>query len=211
MTTLDYSSSTDVFADMSEGNYSSSDYPAMATMITAASRLIDAEMGRWPGFFAPSTDAETWYFDGSGELDQPIGEFASITTVSVSEQGYIGTTDYTDWTINTDYMLWPYNYAAQGKPITKLRLAPLSSKGGWYGYDRAVRIVGIPGYSTTPPAVVVQACKMQAVEWFMSAKQGYQDTGASAEIGGLTFSVKNELSGKVKKLLESLKLELCNG
>ena len=209
--TLDYTSSTDVFADMSEGGYSSSDYPAMATMITAASRLIDAEFGRWPGFFNPSTSDETWYFDWSGELDQPIGEFASVTSVAVSEQGYVGTTDYTTWTLNTDYLLWPYNYTVQGRPITKLKLAPLSNKGGWYSYDKAVKVVGVPGYSTTPPAVIVQACKMQAVEWFMSAKQGYQDTGASAEIGGLTFSVKNELSGKVKKLLDGLKLELCNG
>jgi hypothetical protein len=197
---LDYTTSTDVFADMSEGGYSSSDYPAMATMISAASRLIDAEFGRWPG----------WYFDGSGELDQPIGEFASITSVAVSEQGYVGTTDYTAWTLNTDYLLWPYNYTVQGRPITKLKLAPLSNKGGWHSYDKAVKVIGVPGYATTPPAVIVQACKMQAVEWFMSAKQGYQDTGASAEIGGLTFSVKNELSGKVKKLLDGLKLELCN-
>lgn len=210
--TSDYTTASNAFADMPEGGYPAESpyFVAIRTFITAASRLIDSEMGRWPGFFSPSTVDETWYFDGSGEADQSIGEWASITTVSVSENGYIGSTDYTDWTLNTDYMLWPYNYSVQGRPITKLKLAPLTGKGAFYGYERGVRIVGVPGYSTSIPAVVAQACKMQAIEWFMSAKQGYQDTGASAEIGGLTFSVKNELSGKVKKLLEGLKLELCN-
>jgi hypothetical protein len=42
----------------------------------------------------------------------------------------------------------------------------------------------------------------------MRAKQGYQDTGAQAEIGGLTFSKKLELDPDVKQLLYGLKLEL---
>src|SRR3990172_3431908 len=74
---LDYTSSTDAFVEMSEGNYSSSDYPAMATMITAASRLIDSEMGRWPGFFYPSTSDETRYYDESEKKKKRIDKFAA--------------------------------------------------------------------------------------------------------------------------------------
>ena len=204
---LDYTSSTDAFVEMSEGNYSSSDYPAMATMITAASRLIDSEMGRWPGFFYPSTSDETRYYDGSGEEEQRIDEFASITSVSVAEQGGTGSTDYTLWA-TTDYMAWPYNHSENGKPITKLILDFNGSKGGWYGYRKAIKIVGVPGYSATVPSVIAQACKMQAVRWFMRAKQGYQDTGASVEIGGITLKGQTQLDPDVKALLFPLKLEL---
>ncbi len=111
--TNSYTSSSDCFAEIAEGGYSSSDYPQMATMVTAASRLIDAEFGRWPGFFYPSTSDETRYYDGSGYETQDIDEFVSITTVSVSEQGETSSTGYTDWE-TTDYLVWPYNHSANG-------------------------------------------------------------------------------------------------
>src|SRR3990172_8249061 len=116
---LDYTSSTDAFVEMSEGNYSSSDYPAMATFVTAASRLIDREMGRWPGFFYPSTSDETRYYNGSSVDEQDIEEWVSITSVSVAEQGGTASSDYTLWS-STDYITWPYNASGKAIPITKL-------------------------------------------------------------------------------------------
>jgi hypothetical protein len=208
----DYTTSTDAFADISEGNYASTDYPVMASFVTTASRLIDREVGRWDGFFASSatTDAETdMYYDGSGRLVQPIDEFVSISAVAVSEQGSLTSTDYTSWTLNTDYLTLPYNSAAKGKPINALALVDYNgTKGAWYAYQKNVKVTGIPGYATTAPDIVAQACKMQAVRWFMRAKQGYQDTGAQAEIGGLTFSKKLDLDPDVKQLIYGLKLEL---
>lgn len=211
----DYTSSTDVFADIVEGGYaSSSDFttvykPAMDNFITVASRLIDAEMGRWEGFFYPSTDAQTFYYDGSGLEEQDIDEFASITTVSVAEQGGVSSTNYTDWTENTDYLTWPYNATAKSKPITKLTIDIVDgSKGAFYQYQKSVKVVGIPGYATSAPDIVVQACKMQAVRWFMRAKQGYQDTGGTVEIGEMKFTTQLKLDPDIRALLWPLKLEL---
>jgi hypothetical protein len=209
----DYTSSTDAFADISEGGYSSTDPvlgPVMVNFITAASRLIDAEVGRWPGFFYPTTDSSTdFYYDGSGLGEQEIDEFVSISAVAVAEQGGVSSTNYTAWTLNTDYLTWPYNAARKGKPITKLLLDVIDgSKGGFYAYQKAVKVTGVPGYSTTPPDVVKLACKMQAIRWFMRAKQGYQDTGANVEIGQMTFKGKLELDPDVKALLWPMKLEL---
>lgn len=207
----DYTTSTDTFIDLgtSEGAYSSSDYPQMAGFVSAASRLIDREVGRWDGFFYPSTDDKTFYYDGSGDWVQEIDEFVSITTVSVSEFGGLASTDYTDWTANTDYITKPYNAANKGRPINRLELASFNgTKGAWYCGQRSVKVVGIPGYSVTPPDIIVQATRMQASRWFMRAKQGYQDTGATAQIGELTFSRKLELDPDVKQLLRGIKLEL---
>jgi hypothetical protein len=69
-------------------------------------------------------------------------------------------------------------------------------------------VTGIPGYSATPPDIIAQACRMQAVRWFMRGKQGYQDTGANINIGGLSFDKTLELDPDIRQLLWSIKLEL---
>jgi len=211
----DYTSSTDAFAEIVEGGYTSStDYstvyePAMANFVTSASRLIDAEMGRWDGFFYPSTDTTTDYYDGSGLEEQEINEFVSISSVAVAEQGGVSSTNYTAWTENTDFLTWPYNASRLGKPITKLVIDTIDgSKAAFYRYQKSVKVIGVPGYATSSPAIIVQAAKMQAIRWFMRAKQGYQDTGATVEIGQMTFKGKLELDPDIKALLWPLKLEL---
>jgi hypothetical protein len=55
------------------------------------------------------------------------------------------------------------------------------------------------GHSATPPADIKQACKIQTVRWFMRAKQGYQDSSASAAMGEMIFI--KELDPDVKTLL----------
>ncbi len=203
----DYTTSTDAFADISEGSYASSDYTQMATFVTAASRLIDLEVGRWEGFFYPTTDDVTRYYDGSGETEQEIDEFTSITSVSVSEQGSLVSTDYTAWT-TTDYFVSPYNYSQLGKPITKLVVDFNGSKPLWYRYRKNVQVVGIAGYSTSVPAAIALACRIQAVRWFMRAKGGYQDVTGTDETGKLFYKGAAQLDGDVKLLLHPFKLEL---
>lgn len=204
----DYTSSSDCLADLSEASLSSSDYPQLSAFITAASRLIDNEMGRWAGFFYPTTDATTKYYDGSGMDEQDIGEWASVTSLAVSEEGETCSTGYTSWTLNTDYMLYPYNYSAEGVPITKLLIDDNGNKIAFYHYRKGIKVTGVPGYGTSTPAVVAQAAKMQVVRWMMRAKQGYQDVGASVEIGGITVKGQTDLDPDVKALLFPLKLEL---
>jgi len=199
----DYTSSTDAFADISEGNYSSSDYPQMATMVTAASRLIDKELGKWEGFFYPTTDSVDRYYDGAGGIEQDIDEFVSISAVAVSEQGGLASTDYTSFS-SSDYFTAPYNTT----PIKTLVIDTLNgSQSRFYGYRKAVKVTGIPGYSLTPPDLIAQATKRQAVRWFMQAKQGYQDTGAQATIGGMTFTSMQDLDPDIKKMLKPYVLE----
>lgn len=202
-----YTTSTDAFADISEGSYNDADFPQMATFVATASRLIDLECGRWEGFFYPSTDTTTRYYDGSGDIEQEIDEFASITTVSVAETGGTASTDYTDWT-STDYFTYPYNQANDGKPITKLIIDENGSKPEWYAYRKAVKIVGIAGYSTSIPSPIAHAARIQSVRWFMRAKAGYQDTGGSVDFGQMRFSSKLELDPDVRQLLHPYKLEL---
>lgn len=204
-----YVTSTDTFSDVSEGSFSTSDYPMMENIVAVTSRLIDREFGRWDGFFYPSTDDVTYYYDGSGETEQEIDEFVSITSVSVSEQGGYASTDYTTWTLNTDYLVYPYNYSTQGKPIHKLLITDYNNtKGAFHTGQRSIKVTGIAGYSTTPPDLVLQACKLQSIRWFMRAKQGWQDTGANDELGSREYKGMAELDPDVRAMLWGLKLEL---
>lgn len=204
----DYTTSTDAFADISEGSYASSDYPQMTAFVTAASRMIDAEVGRWAGFFYPTTDDVTRYYDGSGYGEQEIDEFVSITSISVSEFGGVESSDYTAWS-SSDYLVAPYNYAANSKPITKLIADKINgSKYGFYNYPKSVKVVGVAGYAATVPDLIAQAVRIQAVRWFMRAKGGYQDVTGNDDIGRLQYKGDAELDADVKLLLWPFKLEL---
>lgn len=205
----DYTSSTDAFAEIPEGNYSSSDYANMANYVTVASRLIDGLFGRWDGFFYPTTDDVTRYYNGSGGIDQTIDEFASITSVSVAEQGGLASSDYTAWTENTDYIVKPYNHTADGKPIYCLELVDFNgTKGAWYCGQKSVKVVGVAGYSIAVNSLVAQACKIQAVRWFMRAKGGWQDAGGNETMGTMRYKGAVELDGDIRAMLFPLILEL---
>lgn len=210
----DYTSSSDVFSDIPESGFtSSSDYSTtykvvMDGMITTASRLIDAYVGRWAGFFYPTTDAKTSYYDGSGEQEQEIDEHVSITSVSVSEQGSVSSSDYTLWS-STEYYTYPYNATNLGKPITKLIVDVLNgSESAWYRYRKSVQVIGIPGYATTTPELVKKACRIQAYRWFMKAKAGWQDVSGTEETGKLSYKGMTELDPDVRAMLKPYVLEL---
>lgn len=177
----------------------------LSGMITAASRLIDKEVGGWPNYFYPSTADATRYFDGNGDDTLYIDPMVSLTSVSVSESGGRSSTNYTSWTLDTDYYVWPYNYSSIEQPIQALVIDNDSGSKGTFNRDRkAVKVTGVFGYSALPPDDIVQACKIQSVRWFMRAKQGYQDGGANPTLGEMVYVT--ELDPDVKTLLTPYKI-----
>jgi hypothetical protein len=177
----------------------------LAEMVTSASRLIDREVGGWPDYFISSTDDETRYYDGSGEQEQHIDAMTSLTSVSVSESGGRAATDYTDWTEDTDFYVWPYNYSVVNQPIQKLIVDNDSGdKGKFSAVRKGVKVTGKFGYSTEVPDDVRQAAKIQAMRWFMRSKQSYQDTSASERLGQLLYT--QSLDPDVKRILQAYKI-----
>jgi hypothetical protein len=203
----DYTTVAQVKADMPDSAlYDSVDYDlALGEMVTNASRLIDREVGGWPNYFYPTTDSVTRYFDGSGEAEQWIDPMVSLTSVAVAESGGRAVTDYTTWTLDTDYFVWPYNYNSVGKPIQQLIVDNIAGNKGRFNRGRkAVKVTGIFGYSASPPEPIKQACKITAMRWFMRAKQGYQDASASASMGEMLYV--QSLDPDVKTLLAPYKI-----
>lgn len=203
----DYCTVAEVKESLPEsGLQSSTDYDIpIAAMISAASRLIDREVGRWPGFFYPSTASETRYFDGTGDAELRIDEAISITTVSLSEEGGVASTDYTDLG-STDYLTWPYNATATGQPIQKMLIDQINGDySTWYDFPKAVKVVGIFGWAAAVPSDVNYACRVQTTRWHMRAKQAYQITGGGAPTGSFLYDA---LDPDVAMILAHYKLGL---
>ena len=203
----DYVTVAEIKADMPDSDIGSlSDYDAVISeMISSASRLIDREVGGWPGYFYPSTVDSTRYFDGSGDVEQWVDPMVSLTSISVSESGGRASTSYTDWTENTDYYTWPYNTTDTGDPIEKLIVDnDAGSKGNFADVSKGVKVTGVFGYSASVPDDITQAVKITVMRWFMRSKQAYQDTSASERLGQLLYT--KSLDPDVVELLKPYKV-----
>jgi hypothetical protein len=203
----DYCSSSDCKADIPDsGLYTSTDTTydvALGGFITAASRLIDQEVGREPNWFS-TTDSETRYYDGSGSGTVNIDECHTLTAVEVSEGGGTSSTSYTAWTLDTDYYVAPYSYNQMGVPINRLIADWNSDKIIFPEYRKAVKVTAQFGYSSTPPEDIKLACKMLAIRWFGKAKQLYMDAGGGGDLGTLTYT--GGIGADVRTLLQSYKI-----
>ena len=75
----DYVTVAEIKTDLPDSDIDAlNDYDTViSNMITSASRLIDREVGGWADYFSPTTDDETRYFDGSGEIEQYIDAMVS--------------------------------------------------------------------------------------------------------------------------------------
>lgn len=179
----DYCTNTEIKAALPDGNWGSSYDILLATLATRASRAIDLFLGRQPNAFAASSD-ETRYFDGEGRSSLWVGELAAApTSVAVDEAG---DGNYTTWEA-TDIILWPYNAALNGEPYLRLDINPLGNKTIFPAFPKAVKIVGKFGYATAVPEIIKMATIIQAVRWFKRGQQGFEDTGAVAELGQLKY------------------------
>jgi hypothetical protein len=198
----DYTSSTDVRELLTDSNFTTdTSYDTLlGTLITAASRLIDRYVGGGDNYFLCGSDEQTRYYDGSASRELWIDSMVSLTSVAVSENGGVSSSDYTSWTLDTDYVVSPYNYVALGKPITQLIVRWDSSKGHWTRFPKAVKVTGVFGYSTAVPEDVVMAVKIQVMRWFMRAKGGFEDTAAAASVGQMFYT--QELDPDIKLILQ---------
>lgn len=191
----DYTSTSDVLAQLPEGGWTTDYDTQIGALITSASRLIDNYLGVWPNYFYPSSDTQTRYFDGHGFEYVCIDDCISIAQVAVAETG---DTDYTNWTVDVDYVPHPYNYSNLGVPIRELHIHHNGDKYNFPAFPRAVSVTGVFGYSLTPPDNIAMACKVQVMKWMMRSKSAWQNQGAGSPMNTDTLT---GLDDDVKVLL----------
>lgn len=152
-------------------------------MVEAISRAIDELCGR--RFFTTSSD-ETRFFTAEFVDVLFPGDLASLTTLGTDEDG--DRTYERTWAA-TDYDLYPFNAALDGKPYTDINVSP----NGNYSFPttrKGVKLVGKFGWSTTPKAVA-EACLLLCEKLFRR-KDAIFGVVAGGELGELKQMMRDD-------------------
>lgn len=155
----------------------------LAVAITAASRAVDHACNRQFGVVA-AAEARYYRYDGEcldGRQAVPIDDLQSVTNLAVA----VDIDDNASWdttiTNNTDFDLWPWNAAADGKPWTHVVLRSGTTLGGFYRTARSLRVTALFGW-TAVPKLVVEATQLQAARFF-SRRNATFGVAGSPEVG----------------------------
>ena len=180
------------------------DDDAFEAAITAASRAIDHECGRQFGVYASAVGRTytlpcDYWIDGQSAV--PIDDLSSATdlvvTLDEDDTGGYATT----LTIYDDFTPWPYNALADGRPWTHLLMLGRSSY-SWPRYPNAISVEGKWGWAAVP-AVVTQACLIQAARFFVRRDASFGIAG-SPELGN-ELRLLDRLDPDVAVLLSGVK------
>lgn len=150
----------------------------LAVAITAASRAVDHACNRQFGQTDPAA-ARYYTFEGStlnGSDRQAveIDDLMTVTSLVVKTDEDNDGTFETTLTADTDYRLYPWNAAADGRPWTRLVLAP---DGSFPVEPRNVEITAKWGWSAVP-TIVKQATLLQASRFFSRRNSPYGVAGS---------------------------------
>lgn len=152
------------------------DDTTLESIITAVSRWIDAECGRF--FF---TATQTRYYTAYHAVELWIDDALTITSLN---SDYDGDGVYETTWAASDYYLLPANARNDSpvQPYSHIRM----SLNGHYSFPQmipnGVQIVGSWGYDTAVPSVIAEACLLQTARIFRRKDAPFGVTG-SADMG----------------------------
>jgi hypothetical protein len=147
--------------------------------LEAAAEVINAYTGR--RFDAAAAETRYYMTDETGFIY--VDDLVSVTTLKTDEDAD-GVYEVT-WA-TSDYLLYPYNAAAYGRPYTQIRRTP----DGDYYFPRGgryVQIVGTFGYSGVP-AAVKQACILLAAKLY-KRRDAIFGVAGSADMGQVLVQI----------------------
>ncbi len=125
-----------------------------------------------------------------------VDDLLSVTTLATDDDG--GRTWATTWA-STDYELVPSNAVVDGQPYTAIETSPNGTY--WFPLiNRGLKIAGSFGYATTTPAVIREACLIQAARIFKRKDSPFGVAGVG-ELGVMRISA---LDPDVKMLLHPM-------
>lgn len=173
--------------DLNDATYDS----RLEQIIVEVSRYIDDHCGQY--FWTTESDETRYFRSREPECLRGVGPLISITSLATDEDG--SRLYATTWAV-TDYDLWPYNAAANGRPYYRIDVAPQ----GRYTFPRqakGVKIVGKFGWAAIP-APVKRACILQCSRLFKRKDAPFGVVGSS-EMG---YTVVTRLDPDVLQLLD---------
>lgn len=189
------------------------DDAGLESVITAASRLIDADRGR-RFYTAEETRIYSACYGGMIEID----DLVTLTSLKTDPSG---DGSFPNTWATADYRLAPYNALANGEPYTWIETrqgGAYSFPGGVGVYDPVinynldaprpsqplVQVTGLFGYSTVAPPAIKEACILVALRLWQRKDLTYGIAG-SAEMGTLQAIVRLGSDGELMGLLSTIK------
>lgn len=134
----------------------------LTTALDAASRAIEHITGR--RFYATT---ETRYYGAESAVSVKVDDLLSVTTLKTDDDS--DRTYETTWAV-TDYDLTPPNATLNGRPYSRIEVAPNGTRYFPYGWrnPRAVQVAGSFGYCATGslPDEIAEACYILAMQTF---------------------------------------------
>lgn len=178
----DYATLAEMHAHLRIPDADTADDTEIGVAITSASRAIDHDTRRQFGLTGSAVARVYTYVGESieGRLSLAIDDVQTTTGLAVAlDLNYDGTFE-TSLTNGTDYDLWPWNAAADGKPWTHVVLRPTTS--AWFPFfARGVQVTANYGWSAVP-SVVKTATRIQAARFFTRRDSTYGIAG-SPQVG----------------------------
>lgn len=153
------------------------DDAAVAIAVTAASRAIDKACNRQ---FGSGTGTRYYRYEGlcvDGRPAVAVFDLASNGGLVVKlDQGEDGTYEIT-LVEGTDFDLWPYLAAADGKPYTHL-VFKRGAQAFPAGFPRELQVASTALGWGAVPTTVVQACLVQGARFFVRRDSSYGVAGS---------------------------------
>lgn len=124
-----------------------------ATFISSVIQMVESYIESYTGIDFENAASSTKYFDGNGFDELVIGDFQSITSVTVIDAN--GNTLHT-LDADDDYWEIPNNEAVKNG----IKINPTGEISRFPNRARAVKITGVFGYSAPPAEVKVAALRL---------------------------------------------------
>jgi hypothetical protein len=170
------------------------DDSALEAIITAVSRAIDDYCGR--RFYAAN---ETRYYTATRPDGLMVDDILSVSALLTDDDG---DRTYENTWATTDYDLTPDNAALKAEPYWKIITTPAGTHSFPANVRKGVKVTGSFGYASATPAVIEEACILQAGRLWRRQDAPFGVVG-SAEYGVARIS---SLDPDVKMLLGPYRL-----
>jgi hypothetical protein len=161
----------------------------LESIITAASRSIDNHTGR--RFYAAT---ETRYYSPADPYCLLLpSDLRTVTTLKTDEDG--DRTYEITWSSSTDYLLTPYNAAADGLPYSGIEVDCTYGDYRFPLRQRSTQIVGSWGYCATgsQPAPVEEAC-LRLAERLYKLRDAPLGVAGSPETGVVRIATDRDIA-----------------
>lgn len=138
----------------------------IAVALESASRGIDALCNR--RFYLDADANQVRYYRPMTSARTRIDDLVTLTAVAVDRGGTGAFAE--SWTVNTDFVLTPYNADADGRPWGWIEVHPTAGRRFPVEYPRSVRVTGRFGWPAFPPAIV-EATSVLAAKLLRRARE----------------------------------------